>query len=115
MKEETKVKIDHLKWRAQQRAIQIENFIRDKGGYAIDWCATHPTEVIGGVTLLVSGLKASKSLVVTHRTNKERHRIDHTYYDPSTGLHWDLRRKANNSDRIAIADAKKRGDDANKV
>jgi hypothetical protein len=40
---------------------------------------------------------------------KERERIDMTYYDPSTGLHWELTRKLTNAERSKLAEAKRNG------
>jgi len=115
MKNETKEKLEHLKWRVQNQAIRVKNFAAEKGGMLIDWVVDNPAEAIGLVTLGVSGLKASQSLVVSHRNNKERKRIEQTYYDPSTGFHWNLRRKANNNDRLEISRRKKMGQETGDI
>lgn len=62
-----------------------------------------------GIPLAIATVKAGQSLVVNRRIKGERSRIDHTYYDPSTGFHWDLRRKATNADRAEILRRRKAG------
>lgn len=115
MKDSTKQKFQHIQWKIKNTCWRVENFVRDKGGALVDWVIEHPTETVGIVSLGVSGLKASQSLVVSHRTNKERDRIDRTYYDPSTGFHWSLRRKPTNQDRIEISKRKCAGEDVGKI
>lgn len=62
-----------------------------------------------GIPLAIATVKAGQSLVVNRRVKGERNRIDHTYYDPSTGFHWELRRKPSNADRAEILRRRKAG------
>ena len=55
-------------------------------------------------------LRIFRSMVVSHRVNKERYRIDHSYYDPHTGFKFELRRKLTNSDYRTISTRTKNGD-----
>lgn len=59
--------------------------------------------VATGAVKLVKSLKGSAA---------ERHedRMKNCYYDPSTGLHWDLKRMLNNSERIELMQRKRNGE-----
>ena len=93
-------KFDKFKRKAKAKAKKVGEFCKD------NWLAI----LIGtSVTLAVvdQGVKTFRDIKpAKSEAEKERDRIDHTYYDPSTGMHWDLRRKATNEDRIAIEDRK---------
>ena len=41
---------------------------------------------------------------------QERKRIDRTYYDPSTGLHWELKRKLTNNEREELDQRRRNGE-----
>lgn len=62
----------------------------------------NPEVTAACIAATVSLLRASKSIVVSHRVNKSNRRQDYTYYDPHTGFRWDLSRKLTNSDRKII-------------
>lgn len=72
------------------------------------WAKENPM-LVG--TLVISvvgiGLSACKKAIECELspTTRERRHIERTYYDPRTGLHWDLKRKASNEDRVAISEA----------
>ncbi len=83
----------------------------DTASRGAQWAINNPEKVVAGIGLGIGVLQASRSLVVSHRVKMERKRIDHTYYDPSTGFHWDLRRAATNKDRAEILARKKAGED----
>ena len=74
-----------------------------------DFCKEHWFGILVGTSLALGlveqGAKTYKACK-PNQTDKERDRIDHTYYDPSTGMHWDLRRKATNEDRKKIEERK---------
>ena len=91
--------------------IDIAGDISAKVIKAANWMLNNPELVIGGLTSLTMLLRASRLLVVSQRVYSERNRINHTYYDPHTGHHWDLRRKLNNNDRIEISRRSKDGED----
>lgn len=79
---------------------------------AVNWGFENPEKVVMILGISASILKASQSLIVSHRVRMERARIDHTWYDPSTGMHWQLCRKATNADRAMILKMKQSGMDA---
>lgn len=61
---------------------------------------------IAGVKIV--GTKMYRKLNPTN-AQIERDRIDHTYYDPSSGLHWDLKRRLTNLERSRVDEARRNG------
>ena len=73
-------------------------------------CVTENKEMVAlGVPVAIAAIRSGQSLVVNRRVKKERSRINHTFYDPSTGFHWDLRRKPTNLDRAEFLRRKEAG------
>ncbi len=70
----------------------------------------HPEMVIAFIGATATLARSCQSLSVNHRIKTERKRIDHQYYDPSTGMHWELCRKATNKDRAEILRRKANGE-----
>ena len=85
---------------AKRKAVQIGEFVKE-----------NKELVIMCVPAVAAMVKTGQSLIVSRRAKVERSRIDHTYYDPSTGFHWELRRKPTNADRAEILKRKAEGVD----
>ena len=100
---------DELKDEFTGKVSDVANATVELAAEVGNWVLNNPEKIIAGITLGVAVANATKSLVVSHRKNRERAMIDRTYYDPSTGMHWELRRKATNADRIAIMNGKANG------
>lgn len=81
------------------------------GTEAVEFANRNREVLVIAVPVVIAGIKSGQSLMVNHRINSERKRIDHTYYDPSTGMHWELKRKASNADRAEILRRKRAGQD----
>ena len=95
----------------KEKVGQAVDITREKVRDTVHWVANNPemtVAMVGGAAALI---KSTQSLAVNHRVRSERKRIDHTYYDPSTGMHWELKRKATNADRAEILRRKKAGKD----
>lgn len=71
----------------------------------------NPETVAACVGIGISLLRASRSLVVSHRVAQQNHRADFTFYDPHSGFRWDLKRKLTNNDRMIIGKRIKNGED----
>lgn len=65
--------------------------------------------VITAITAVEAGVYLYKTLKPTVY-EKERRRIDHTYYDPSSGAHYQLKRKLTNKERQELVDRKRNGE-----
>lgn len=99
------MKLENIKIKAQEmKAKVVYEFdgLKFKTARAIE---RHP-DIAAAIAIGVISITgtAIKSAVKMHNSNAaiERRRIERTYYDPATGAHWDLKRKATNSDREAI-------------
>lgn len=85
---------------------------KEKFGELIEWIGNHKKEALAALSILVVlAKKVIKPAGVRHQ-QRERHRIDHTYYDPSTGIHWALKRKPTNTERAILAERKRAGEPA---
>lgn len=79
-----------------------------------EWAKEHKKEVsIITMIATATGIKiiGTKMYRTLNPTNAqiERDRIDHTYYDPSSGLHWDLKRRLTNLERSRVDEARRNG------
>ena len=62
------------------------------------------------VPLGVAAVTGLKKATQKTTTDSERYRIDHTYYDPHTGRHWELRRKMTNYERMELEERQAAGE-----
>lgn len=70
----------------------------------------HKEEIIVSIPVVIG---VTRSLYKTFRPTvyeQERKRIDHTYYDPSTGIHWELKRKLTNHERAELDRRRRNGE-----
>jgi len=112
---EERINLDEIKAKAKKKADDVVDATKKAAGDAFRWGIENPEKVIAIVGVTATLLKSSQSLIVNHRMRVERNRIDHTYYDPSTGFHWELVRKASNNDRMRIIELKKQGLDTYEI
>lgn len=85
------------------------------GRKTVDFCARNSKEI---VTLIPIALAVGKRVIKAVRPTqyeRERKRIDHTYYDPRTGEHWELRRKATNKERLTLEERRAKGELTGKI
>lgn len=91
--------------------IDIYHDAREKARKVGTWVIENPQATVSIVSSIALLLRASQSLVVSHRLHSEHRRVDYTYYDRRSGHRWQLRRKLTNGDRAVIDRRKNRGDD----
>lgn len=80
-----------------------------KASEAYKWCVSHKEELLGLLPLALGAIGVIKKMKPSVQET-ERERIDTTYYDPHTGLHWQLRRKLTNSERAELARRQRLGE-----
>ena len=83
-----------------------------------DWIRNNRETAVMYGSAAVAGIGAICQLVKTLTpTAQEKHdkRVDRQYYDPSTGIHWELRRKATNNDRIELVRRKRNGENTEDI
>lgn len=105
--EKIRTDFEQVKMKVSEIANKVSIKVRD----GIQWGLDNPELAIAGIASVAALIRSTRSMVVSHRVATERNRIDHTYYDPSTGFHWDLRRKPTNNDRAEILRRKALGQD----
>lgn len=96
---------------ATDKAVDIYDNAKNKAEKVGHWVYENPQATVSIIASIAMLIRSTQSFVVSHRLRSERNRIDKTYYDRSTGHHWQLRRKLTNTDRAVIERRKKRGDD----
>lgn len=60
--------------------------------------------------MIIAALGGIKCLSKGTRHESERERIDTTYYDPRTGVHWRLRRTPTNAERAELVRRQRLGE-----
>ena len=87
--------------------------ISEKASEAINWTKDNWQAVLAGaavaIPLATSAVKLVRSLKGS-AADKHEERMKNCYYDPSTGLHWDLKRMLSNSERIELMKRKRDGE-----
>ena len=81
-----------------------------KGKELVSWAKEHKEEIATASTIAAAAYGFIKKKQPT-QYERERNRIDHTYYDPSSGMHWQLTRPMTNQERGRIQQRKKNGED----
>lgn len=107
-KEKVRQKIEDIRWKAKQKAIAAK-----------EWVVNNKEVVILATPVII---KAGKEIYKSHHKTaaqkwqeSERRRIETTYYDPSSGLHWKLNREPTNEERIVIDRKRREGYDVGEV
>lgn len=91
--------------------IDIYHDASEKARKVGTWVIENPQTTVSILSSIALLLRASQSLVVSHRLHSEHRRADYTYFDRRSGHRWQLRRKLTNRDRAIIDNRKNRGDD----
>ena len=73
------------------------------------WMKENKEDLAFLVPICLAAATGLKKLKGTTRDD-ERYRIDHTYYDPSTGAHWKLRRELSNNERAELMARRRAGE-----
>lgn len=74
------------------------------------FCKDNKEDLIVLVPLGLAAARGVTHLRSTTAQDSERERIDKTYYDPSTGAHWQLKRQLNNDERAELMRRRRRGE-----
>lgn len=88
--------------------------IKKGAGECWTWLKENREELVKFTPFVLGAIGLVKSMRPT-ATQSERERIDHTYYDPRTGLHWQLRRPLSNSERMELERRRRLGEDAGSI
>lgn len=99
---------------AKQRAKEILTTVgsKTKKALASGWSFVKENreDLVVLVPLGVAAISGLKKATQKTTADSERYRIDHTYYDPRTGRHWELRRKMTNYERMELEERQAAGE-----
>lgn len=93
---------DKLKEGAKKAAKKLEPV----GRYVTE----HPMETLAALASALAVGKTAKTLFGKTSAERERERIDHQYYDPRTGAHWQLTRQLSNRERAELMARQRSGE-----
>jgi len=75
---------------------------KDKIKTIVEYIANNPDKIVLGLGTIASLLRASQSLIVSHRNYSQRKYAERTYYDSHTHTKWKLRKPLNNDQKKCI-------------
>ena len=104
-------KIEKTKQNVVEFARKAKDEAKQAGSNVVRFAVDNKELLLASIPVVVAIARTGQSVMVNRRVRNERKRIQHTYYDPSTGMHWDLKRKASNADRAEILRRKADGQD----
>lgn len=84
------------------KADKVKSFVDEKWRATKKFACEHGKEIIVALPVIIGGVTGIYKTFKPTNYEQERKRIDHTYYDPSTGLHWELKRKLTNNERAEL-------------
>lgn len=96
----------------QDTLIDFKDDNKDKIESATNYIVNHPDKIILGISLMASLLRASQSLVVSHRTYTTQKRAERSYYDSHTHTKWSLTRGLTNFEKKILNSRVKNGESA---
>ena len=82
--------------------VDVKNDNEGKVKTAIDYIVNNPDKVILGIGTVASLLRASQSLVVSHRNYAARKYAERSYYDSHSHTKWMLRRQLTNYEKKSL-------------
>lgn len=90
--------------------IKVKDGVKTFMSDAWKFCKENKEELVVLVPLGLAAATGIKNLKSSTTKDSERQRIDHTYYDPTTGAHWQLRRPLTNSERAELMARRRAGE-----
>lgn len=87
---------------AQDALIDFREDTKTTLDYTINYIADNPDKVILAIGTIASLLRASQSLVVSHRNFSQRKYAERSYYDSHTHTKWILRRQLTNYEKKSL-------------
>ncbi len=112
------VNLDELEVRKETKIEMVKRVVREKTNAGKNWVKNNGDKLMDGVAAGVALIGSVCAIVrMVGGTAQDRHdrRVDRQYYDPSTGVHWDLKRKPTNSDRVELMRRKRNGDNTEDI
>lgn len=92
---------------------EIKTAVSNRANEALRWTADHSGEIVWALPVIVGAATGTVKLIKMVRGSaQDRHedRMDKCYYDPATGLHWELKRNMTNAERTELVQRKRAGE-----
>lgn len=92
---------------------EIKTAVSNRANEALRWTADHSGEIVQALPVVIGAATGTVKLIKLVRGSaQDRHedRMDKCYYDPSTGLHWELERNMTNAERTELVQRKRAGE-----
>lgn len=86
----------------KETLVKVKDGVKDFMSSAWRFCKENKEELVVLVPLGLAAATGIKNLRSSTTRDSERQRIDHTYYDPCTGAHWQLKRQLSNRERSEL-------------
>jgi hypothetical protein len=108
-------KLENVKESAKDFGQRAKDEAKRIGAQTTAFVQRNKELIVVCVPVAIAAIKSGQSLIVNRRVAKERDRIEHTFYDPRTGFHWELKRKPSNADRAEIIRRREGGQDMYRI
>ena len=113
---EEKIKVEaYVESLEPTKADKIKAKLRNAKIKTIDFVKRNKREIIVMTPVALGVGKAVVKAVKPTQYEKERKRIDETYYDPKTGAHWELKRKLSNKELERLMARRSGGEDSGTI
>jgi hypothetical protein len=114
MDEKIVVDVPESKWdKVKNKVKNVKVKVKNKARDVKTWATENKDEAVALAGMAIYGMvelgRVIKKLEPTAEEKKQK-RIDTTYYDPSTGIHWRLRRKLDNDERMELVRRQRNGE-----
>lgn len=92
------------------RGESIRGRFRNAYSKAKEFGKDHKKEVFAALVIILPMIRDVEKTLRSRQITKREQEKDRTYYDPSTGLHWELKRKMRNYEREELCQRKRNGE-----
>ena len=89
---------------------KVKRWFGEKATATKKFVKEHGREILVAAPAVIAGATGVYKTLKPTVYQQERKRIDHTYYDPSTRLHWELKRKLTNKEREELDRRRRSGE-----
>ena len=98
------------KEKIKESLVKAKDGVKDFMSSAWKFCKDNKEELVVLVPLGLAAATGIKNLKSSTTRDSERQRIDHTYYDPCTGAHWQLKRPLSKRERSELMTRRRNGE-----
>jgi hypothetical protein len=105
------VDVPMTKWdKFKDKAKDVKSKVKSKAKDVKAWATDNKEEAVTLAGAVIYGVVELAKISKRTTEDKRQKRMDLTYYDPHTGIHWRLRRKLDNDERVELARRQRLGE-----